>query len=145
MDAEGWSFVTKGQQQKFVRFVLPQPHPDTGVEEGIFSAAYHLRDGARRPIQEREALESLLSWFKTNLAIPERFNRSKSKGFYRRKTAGVSWLKPSALEHIDKMRALVVILEKNGYRVSKITTNRPGYVVFEDDNQVVAEPFRGQR
>jgi hypothetical protein len=40
------------------------------------------------------------------------------------------------------MRALIVILEENGYRVSQITTKRPGYVVFEDDHQVVAEPFR---
>jgi hypothetical protein len=137
--------VTKVRQQRLLRFVLPRSHPDTGVEEGIFSAAYHLRDNADTRVQDGELLESLLSWFKTNLAIPERFNRTKSKGYYRRKTAGVSWLKPSALEHIDKMRALVVILEKNGYSVSKITTNRPGYIIFEDDYQVIAEPFRGQR
>ena len=135
--------MTKVRQQRLLRFVLPQSHPDTGVEEGIFSAAYHLRDKARTPVQDRESLESLLSWFKINLAIPERFNRTKSKGYYRKKTAGVSWLKPTALEHIDKIRALVVILEKNGYRVSQITSDRPGYVVLEDDHQVVAEPFRG--
>jgi hypothetical protein len=41
------------------------------------------------------------------------------------------------------MLALIIILEKNGYHVSQITTDRPGYVVFEDDHQVVAEPFRG--
>jgi len=41
------------------------------------------------------------------------------------------------------MFALITILEKNGYPVSQITTDRPGYVVFEDDHQVVAEPFRG--
>ncbi len=57
----------------------------------------------------------------------------------------MSWLKPTAVEHIAKMRALIVILEENGYRVSQITTKRPGYVVFEDDHQVVAEPFRNTR
>ena len=87
-----------------------------------------------------------MSWFKDNLAVPQRFNRSKSNGYYRRRTAGISWLKPTATEHIDKMRALVAILENNGYyRVSEIPTERPGYVIFEDDHQVIAEPFRGEQ
>ena len=43
------------------------------------------------------------------------------------------------------MRALAAVLEENGYHVSQITTKKPGYVVFEDENQVVAEPFRDDR
>ena len=128
--------------QTLLRFVLQQSHPDTGVADGIFSAAYELRDGTLAAIQDRELLQGLLSWFETNLAIPERFNRTKSKGYYRRNTAGVSWIKPSAQEHIAKFRALVLILENNGYVVSQLTTTRPGYVIFEDDHQVIAEPFR---
>ena len=132
--------------QTLLRFVQQRSHPDTGVEDGVFSAAYELRDGTRVAVQDRELLESLLSWFETNLAIPERFNRTNSKGYYRRRnTAGVSWIKPSAQEHIAKMRALVLILENNGYLVSQITTTRPGYVIFQDDHQVIAEPFRDNR
>ena len=116
-----------------------------GVEEGVFGAAYELRDGTLISASDRQSLEDLLAWFKANLAIPARFNSSKSKGYYRRRTAGRSWLKPTAGEHIVKMRALIVILENNGYQVSQIITDRPGYVVFEDDHQVVAEPFRGEQ
>ena len=90
-------------------------------------------------------MEALLSWFNANLAIPERFNTSKSKGYYRRNATGISWLKPTAVEHLEKMREIVAILERNDVRVSQITTDRPGYVVFEDDHQIVAEPFRGER
>jgi hypothetical protein len=43
------------------------------------------------------------------------------------------------------MYELVGILEKNGHHVSKITTDKPGYVVFEDDHQIVAEPFLGDQ
>jgi hypothetical protein len=43
------------------------------------------------------------------------------------------------------MREIAAILERNDVRVSQITTDRPGYVVFEDDHQVIAEPFRGER
>ena len=128
-----------------LRFVLPRSHPDTGVEEGVFGAAHDLCRGTLISIADRHSLEGLLSWFGDNLATPKRFNRSKSKGYYRRRTGGVSWFKPTAVEHITKMRALIAILEENGYRVFQITTNRPGYVVFEDDHQVVAEPFRGDQ
>jgi hypothetical protein len=34
------------------------------------------------------------------------------------------------------------ILERNGICVKKIRTDRPGYVIYEDEWQVVAEPFR---
>lgn len=133
------------QHQVFLRFVLLRARPDTGVEDGIFSAAYRLRDTVDTPVSDRARLERLLSWFETNLATPTRFNRTKSKGYYRRNTAGVSWLKPTAGEHLTKMRELTVILQENGYRVSQVTTKTPGYVVFEDDHQVVAEPFRDAR
>jgi len=133
----------RDHSQTLLRFVLQRSHPDTGVEEGVFGAAYELRDGTVISASDRLSLEGLLAWFRANLAVPQRFNRSKSKGYYRRKAAGISWLKPTAGEHIAQMRALVAILEGNGYRVSQITTDRPGYVVFEDDHQVVAEPFRG--
>jgi hypothetical protein len=133
----------RDHRQTLLRFVLQRSHPDTGVEEGVFGAAYELRDGIAISASDRLSLEGLLAWFRVNLAVPQRFNSSKSKGYYRKKAAGISWLKPTAREHIAQMRALVAILEGNGYRVSQITTDRPGYVVFEDDHQVVAEPFRG--
>jgi len=135
----------RDQRQTLLRFVLPHSHPDTGVEEGIFGAAYHLCESPLITSADRQLLEGLLVWFDTNLATPKRFNRSKSKGYYRRRTGGIAWLKPTAAEHIAKMYELVGILEKNGHHVSKITTDRPGYVVFEDDHQIVAEPFLGDQ
>ena len=126
----------------FLRFALLRSHPDTGVEEGIFGAAHDLRDSALTSVLDRKSLQDLLSWFEVNLAAPARFNRTSSKGYYRRRTKGVSWLKSTATDHIAKMRELAAILEENGYAVSQITSKRPGYVVFEDDHQVVAEPFR---
>lgn len=131
--------------QLLLRFVLMRSHPDTGVEEGIFGVAHQLRGSLHTPDSDRRLLDDLLSWFEANLATPARFNRTKSKGYYRRRTGGVSWLKPTAAEHITRMRALTIVLEENGYRVSQITTRTPGYVVFEDDHQVVAEPFRNAR
>ena len=127
-----------------LRFVLPNLHPDTGVRDGVFGAAYDLLDGNVISVADRHSMDELLAWLETNLATPKRFNRTKSKDYYRRRAAGISWLKPAASEHLAGMGALAAILEKNGYQVSQISTTRPGYVIFEDDHQVIAEPFRGE-
>jgi hypothetical protein len=37
---------------------------------------------------------------------------------------------------------MVQILERNGIHVKKIRTDRLGYVIYEDEWQLVAEPFR---
>src|SRR4051794_26863709 len=116
-----------GRSQALIRFASIRPHPDTGVEEGIFSAAYALRDDASTVASDRQAVEALLAWFEANLLKPKRFNRTTSKGYYRRKMQGVSWLKPSAIAHIAKMRELSAVLTRNGHHVSQITADRPGY------------------
>jgi hypothetical protein len=42
------------------------------------------------------------------------------------------------------MQALATVLHELGCKVERLTTDRPGYVVNEDDYQVVAEVFRGE-
>jgi hypothetical protein len=37
---------------------------------------------------------------------------------------------------------MVRILERNDIHVKKIRTDKPGYVIYEDEWQLVAEPFR---
>jgi hypothetical protein len=133
--------ATPSQRSALLRFALLRTHADTGVEEGIFAAAHELRDSSATSAADRQLLDDLLKWFDENLSSPTRFNRTKSKGHYRRAAKGVSWLKPTAVEHIAQMRALKVILDDNGHHVSEVTTRRPGYVVYEDEHQVVAEPF----
>jgi hypothetical protein len=46
------------------------------------------------------------------------------------------------MEHISRIWEIVRILERNGIYVKKIRTDKPGYVVYEDAWQLVAEPFR---
>ena len=53
--------------------------------------------------------------------------------------AGSSWQLPSTSIGYGGM---IRILEQHGIYVKKIKTDKPGYVVYEDDWQLVAEPFR---
>lgn len=86
-------------------------------------------------------LEDLLDWFRKNLSIPTSFTRTKSKGYYRRDTFGISWFKPTSKQHIEQSFELIALLELNGYPIEILKTKRVGYVVYEDDVQIVAEPF----
>jgi hypothetical protein len=124
----------------FLRFTTSNVDADSEVPGGLFTAAYALRD-AVLPELMRSDLEQHLLWFKDNLAGPSRFNRSRSKGYYRRKTRGISWFRDTAVDHIARMRQLKRIVELNGYRVSVVKQEHVGYIVYEDAHQVVAEPF----
>jgi hypothetical protein len=125
----------------FLRFVLATRHPDSGVEDGVFRTAYALRDGIDLDANDRSSLEEALSWFEKNLQTPERFNRTSSRGFYRRNARGIAWFRDTAREHLTKMHELRRILEKHGHAVELIREDRLGYIVYEDAVQVVAEPF----
>ena len=80
----------------FLRFTLERSNPDTGARDGIFETAYELRDSGILPKYEEQELTDLLRWFEEHLAEPDRFNRTKSRGYYRRATKGVCWLRPEA-------------------------------------------------
>ena len=125
---------------RFLRFVLAQRDADSGVESGPFAAAYSVRDSGETEAADREALAEHLLWFEQHLDTPSRFNRTASKGFYRRKTRGIAWFKDTATEHIARMHAVAAILERHGRPVSMLSRARVGYVVREGEFQVVAEP-----
>ena len=90
-------------------------------------------------------LTELLDWFADHLPEPKRLNRSRSKGHDRRATRGISWFRDSATKFISRMRELAGLLEAYGFRVAMIHEDRIGFIVYEDEFQVVAEPFSDTR
>ena len=126
---------------KYLRFVRPNTIKNFSAREGFFCAAYELRDVRDLEGYIFEQLENHLSWFESNLPPPESFNRSKAKRSRDKKTAGLSWFKEDAFEAIGRSYALINLLAENGCPIEVIRTERVGYVVYEDKQQVVAEPF----
>jgi hypothetical protein len=125
----------------YIRFIVANAHPDSGVAAGIFTAAYGLRGSDNISGADRDSLQEQLKWFLNHLPIPKRFNRSRSKGYYRRNTKGIAWLRDTALEHISRMHELKRIHDANGVPVHIVREDRVGYVVYKDHVQVIAEPF----
>ena len=61
-----------------------------------------------------------------------------------KKSRAISWFKDTAHEHVAHVRSLVAILQNHGISLGMLKTNRVGYVVYQDEYQVVAEPFGGE-
>lgn len=57
------------------------------------------------------------------------------------KEAALSWFKDTAVEHLVQIRELIAILENHGVHVRTLKARRTGYIVYEDEHQIVAEPF----
>jgi hypothetical protein len=128
---------------EFIRFVVPTwIHRESQAPIGVISDAYEL---LRQEIVSSELcreLERWIAWFEENLSVPDRFNRTKSKGWYRRETRGISWLRASAVDHLAAMTELAACIAKCGHATAELRAERVGYVIYEDEIQVIAEPFR---
>jgi hypothetical protein len=111
----------------------------------MLQRAYALRAAKHLAPDDRQSIETLLTWLENNLATPTRFNRTRSKGYYRRNTKGIAWFRDTAHEHLSRMHELKRILETHGESVELIREDRIGYVVYEDAIQAVAEPFSDTR
>lgn len=122
----------------FVRFVIRQHDPDSGRRQGLFQALAELDRTQRLRAAERGRYLDLKDWFNQHLSKPRRLARSRRP---RAKEVAISWFKDTAVEHIAKMRSLAGIVEAHGILVDMLHTRKPGYVVYEDEFQVAAEPF----
>jgi hypothetical protein len=121
----------------FLRFTVAEKDSASGRELGVFMAAGELRDKGLLSDTEYEHLLDVLVWFAVNLKKPSRFTKS---GFPRDKA--ICWFKSHAQAHIEKIWDLVWILEHHDRRVKVLKTHRPGYIAYEDQEQVAAIPFR---
>jgi hypothetical protein len=124
----------------YLRFAVAQRDEDSGRGLGIFHAAGDLRDHGQLEDWEAHSLRELREWFDGNLEKPTRFTVSKPP-FYRKQSKAIACFKDTATEHIERIRQMILILERHGIMIHIYRTERVGYVVYEDDFQIVAEPF----
>jgi hypothetical protein len=127
----------------FLRFETYRLDLDSGMPEGLFTQAYALFDSDHLPESQRLAIDEHLSWFRKNLPIPDRFSRKRNSSH--KKAHGIAWFKDTAVHPLARMRELARLVEDLGYSVRVVRTSRPGYIVYEDEYQVIAEPFHGER
>jgi hypothetical protein len=123
------------ERREFIRFAVGRKDEDSHVGQGIFQAAVRALERQQITGHDADELGELKAWFNEHLEKPASFGRG-------RHSLGICWFKTGAIEHISRIWEMVRVLERNGIFVKKIKTDKPGYVVYEDEWQLVAEPFR---
>jgi hypothetical protein len=123
------------ERREYVRFVIGRTDEDSHVERGIFQAVAQALEWQQITSSDADALNELRDWFDDNLDKPTSFGRDRLR-------LGICWFKTGATEQITRVWEMVRVLERNGIYVKKIRTDKPGYVIYEDEWQLVAEPFR---
>ena len=124
----------------FIRFVSSEIDVRSRVSAGLFCAASELRWADSLPAYELDALRELQNWFDTHLESP--FDYLSRAERYER---AVCWFKPTAFQHLARAWELITILERHDILIWTIKSRRTGYVHYEDEAQVFAEPFHDVR
>lgn len=123
------------EKREYLRFVIGRKDEQSHVEQGVFQAAAQALEAQHVTDSDADELYEIKEWFNENLDAPTSFGRAKPR-------LGICWFKTSSAKHISRIWQLIRILERNGIYVKKIRTDKPGYVIYEDEWQIVAEPFR---
>lgn len=123
----------------FLRFVIDDLDRGSGRRQGLFHAAEWLTESPTLAPDAREQLERIGAWFGQNLKKPARLAMSRRP---HRKAQALSWFRDTATAHLAKMREFQGALESCGQPVEVIKTPRVGYIVYQDEFQVAACPFR---
>ncbi|MHB8882634.1 MAG: hypothetical protein ACYC69_14145 [Thermodesulfovibrionales bacterium] len=115
----------------FIRFIVNEKHVKSTSRLGIFHAIRYLRDDGELTDDELREMDQVMEWFADHMEAPDRLSRTKA----------ISWFKDSPKEHISNIRKIVAVLRTHDIEVEMVRTDKPGYLVYEDDYQIFAEPF----
>ena len=128
---QGWDREMKGA--RYLRLIVPELDRGSRRERGLFGPAYDLLDEERLPTHEHQRLEEIVSWFESHLPVPDRSSL---------RPRAIFWFRLRAEPMIKRFWNLAGVLSELDYEVRILKTARPGYVLYEDDYQVGAIPFR---
>ena len=111
---------------------------DSNKRQGIFQTLVDVREKGLLYQYKIDRVKEIHAWLNEYLDKPSSFTISSKPHALNK---AISWYKDNAKDHIAYMRELADILTRQGIAVDVLRTERPGYVVYEDDFQVTAEPF----
>lgn len=116
----------------YIRFAIDQLDWRSTRPRGVFAAAYALLESRSLSRANERILREILNWFSQNLPVPQKFDTD----------GAIFWFKSDARECTRKAWELVLALRRHSLEVDMLRTRRPGYVIYEDELQVGAIPFR---
>lgn len=125
----------------FIRFVCGEKNEDSHVAAGLFCAAFDLIHEGELPDHDYAELDELMNWFRLRLKGPFEYRLRKPW----RARRSVCWFKSDANEHVRQAWLMMKILERNDVFMRMIKARFVGYVIYEDEVQVLAQPSADMR
>jgi hypothetical protein len=118
----------------YVRFTIPShtERTPTGAATGIFHAAWELTEDDRFEDWAYTMLDDEYQWFADHMPVPKELRLGRA----------ICWFRPEAREAISHAWQMAKLVESVGVPVRVYRKVRPGTIVYEDDFQVAALPWR---
>jgi hypothetical protein len=120
----------------FIRFVCGGIDEDSHVSAGLFCAAFDLIRGETLSDHEYGELLDLIRWFNRNLKGPFGYRLRKPW----RAPRSICWFRSDAYEHVKCAWQVVNVLERNDVFMRVIKSRTVGYIIYQDEAQVMAQP-----
>lgn len=125
----------------FIRFVSGEIDDDSHLSAGLFRTVYRLMDEVTLPEYEYLALLEALRWFGLHLQVPFDYRLEPAW----RADQALCWFRATAHEHIARAWEVITILKGRDIFMRTIRCQKTGYVLYEDEFQVLAYPFADLR
>jgi hypothetical protein len=126
----------------YIRFTTKFVNEYGETHTGLFSALRFIREHPLTNDEDVKTLTDLRDWFNNNLDAPDKFSNAKNKN---PESISLSWFKDTAKKHIKKVYDIREVLCHYGIVIEITTTKSPGYIIYSDDYQVSAIPFKPDR
>jgi hypothetical protein len=123
----------------FLRFVVQERNRQSGFRYGFLRGAEVIRRRGSLSVHEDQRLSEIFEWFNRRLPVPSKYSRTRNASH--KVSRCLAWFKDSASDHIALAREVAELLRQHDLVVETILTERPGFIVYDDEFQVVAEPF----
>ncbi|MEM6731423.1 MAG: hypothetical protein AAF658_07690 [Myxococcota bacterium] len=120
----------------YLRFTTESQNRSSRAFEGIFGPAYHARSDPSVQYALRREIAERIDWFERNLRVPPVVKTERFR-------TGICWFSSGASEHVGMARELSNLLETAGVLMQCHRTVSPGDILYRDEIQVVARPWRG--
>jgi|GEM_PF-2484035 len=121
----------KPKPKTFLRFVVEMPE---GGQIGLFRGGELIDDPEILSDSLLSEMNDTFRWFNKNLKVPRRLPKTAA-----------CWFRADAQESISKLRTLIEIYREAGHHVWMHASLAPGRIVYQDDLQIAAVPFRDLR
>ncbi len=115
----------------YLRFATHRIDPNAQQPQGVFQRAYALLEGDELHGEDARGLRVALEYFESDMAVP-----------WIRQPRAVFWFKAECALCTHHAWVLATFLNLSGVPVHPVRTLKPGHIVYEDDCQIAAVPYR---